>query len=88
MLLQFILSTAAGFFICIAIYGAFIYYGGEKMEGFPNTESYKLGAIAVLSIVVMIITGGLLDRVAADEDAADRMNKENRLTGADTEADR
>lgn len=68
-LLQFLQHLAASVFIGIAVYGAIIYYGGERQKHIPVKESLLLGLGAVVCIAVVVIIGGFQDRMArADEE--------------------
>ena len=64
-LLQFVQHLAASIFIGISVYGVIIYYGGEMEKKIPVTESLLLGLGAVVCIVVVVVLGGIDDRMAA-----------------------
>ncbi len=65
VLLEFIQILAFSIFIGIAVYGAIIYWGGETNEKIPPLTSLLLGLGAVICIIVIVIIGGFLDRVAS-----------------------
>ncbi|MDF1525980.1 MAG: hypothetical protein RRA15_03650 [bacterium] len=67
-LLQFVQHLAASVFIGISVYGVIIYYGGEIQKKIPVTESLLLGFGAVVCIVVLVVVGGIDDRMAAMDD--------------------
>ena len=67
-LLQFVQHLAASVFIGISVYGVIIYYGGEIQKKIPVTESLLLGFGAVVCIVVLVVVGGIDDRIAARDD--------------------
>ena len=64
-LLQFVQHLAASIFIGISVYGVIIYYGGEIQKKIPVTESLLLGLGAVVCVVVVVVLGGIDDRMAA-----------------------
>ena len=76
-LLEFIQILAFSIFIGIAVYGAIIYWGGETQEKIPVSSSLLLGLGAVICIVVIVVIGGVLDRIASVEEAGD--NPETRI---------
>jgi hypothetical protein len=59
-------------FIGIAGYGILIYWGGEAQEKIPVSSSLLLGLGAVTCIVVIVLTGGVLDKIAAADDAGNQ----------------
>ena len=67
-LLQFVQHLAGSIFIGISVYGAIMYYGGEIEKRIPVTESLLLGLGAVVCIVVVVVAGGIEDRIAAMDD--------------------
>lgn len=66
-LLEFIQALAFSLFVGIAAYGAIIYWGGEIKERIPVVSSLLLGFGAVVCIVVIVIIGGVLDRITIVE---------------------
>ena len=69
--LEFVQVLAFSMFIGIAAYGAIIYWGGETKEKIPMLSSLFLGFGAVVCIVVIVLIGGLLDRIAVVADSED-----------------
>ena len=69
-LLEFLQILAFSAFVGIAIYGAIIYWGGEIQKKIPDSSSLFLGLGAVICIVVIVVIGGVLDRIAVDDEAA------------------
>lgn len=67
--LEFIQILAFSIFIGIAVYGAIIYWGGETQEKIPVASSLLLGLGAVICVLVIVIIGGVLDKISALEDA-------------------
>jgi hypothetical protein len=65
-------GLAVTVFAAIAIYGIIIYWGGEMSEKLPHAESLTMGLIAVACLVVIVASGGLLDRLAHQDDMAAR----------------
>jgi len=63
-ILQFIQHLAASVFIGIAVYGAIIYYGGEIQKRIPVSESLLLGLGAVVCVIIVVVVGGVLDKIA------------------------
>jgi hypothetical protein len=66
--LEFIQILAFSIFIGIAVYGAIIYWGGETNEKIPASSSLLLGLGAVICIIVIVIIGGFLDRMASSSE--------------------
>lgn len=64
---QFIQHLAAAIFIGISVYGIIIYMGGKVNEKVPVATSLLLGLGAVACIVVIVVMGGVLDRIMAKE---------------------
>lgn len=67
-MLQFIQHLAASIFIGISVYGAIIYYGGEIRKKIPVKESLLLGLGAVICVIVVVLIGGLQDKLAASQE--------------------
>ena len=65
---KFVQHMAASVFIGISVYGAIMYYGGEIQNKIPATQSILLGLGAVVCIVVVVVLGGIDDRMAAMDD--------------------
>ena len=67
-LLQLLQTLAASIFVGISVYGALIYWGGEAQKRLPFKQSLFLGLGAVVCIIVVVMVGGLQDRIAASEE--------------------
>jgi len=65
---KFAQHMAASVFIGISVYGAIMYYGGEIQNKIPATQSILLGLGAVVCLVVVVVLGGIDDRMAAMDD--------------------
>lgn len=70
-LLEFLQILAFSVFIGIAVYGAIIYWGGEIQERIPVSSSLLLGLGAVICVIVIVVIGGVLDKMAAHEESED-----------------
>ena len=66
--LQFLQHLAASVFIGISVYGAISYWGGETQKRIPGAESLLLGLGAVVCVVIVVVLGGIDDRMAAMDD--------------------
>lgn len=66
---EFIQILAFSVFVGIAVYGAIIYWGGETNEKISGTSSLLLGLGAVICIIVIVVVGGILDRMAHKKEA-------------------
>jgi hypothetical protein len=67
--LEFIQILAFSVFIGIGVYGAIIYWGGETQEKIPVKSSLLLGLGAVICVIIIVMIGGVLDNMAAADDA-------------------
>jgi len=72
--LKFVQHLAASVFIGISVYGVILYYGGEIQEKIPVTKSLLLGLGAVACVVVVVVLGGIDDRMAAMDDISGDTN--------------
>jgi formate/nitrite transporter FocA (FNT family) len=70
-LYQFIQHLAAGTFIGISVYGIIIYMGGKINEKVPAATSLLLGLGAVMCIIIIVVMGGVLDRIMEQEENGD-----------------
>ncbi len=70
---QFVQYLAASTFIGISVYGIIssdffvVYMGWDANEKVPVATSLLLGLGAVTCIVVIVVLGGVLDRIMAQE---------------------
>ncbi len=64
---QFIQYLAASVFIGLSVYGLIIFMGGEIHTRLPFWTSLLLGLGAIVCIVIVVIMGGILDRIMARE---------------------
>ena len=62
---QFIQYLAASIFIGLSVYGLITFMGGEVHSKIPFRDSLLLGLGAVACIVVVVVMGGILDRIVA-----------------------
>jgi hypothetical protein len=71
---QFVQYLAASTFIGISVYGIIVYMGGNVNEKVPVATSLLLGLGAVVCIVIIVVMGGVLDRIMAQEGKGDRQS--------------
>jgi len=71
MIYQFIQTLAAATFIGISVYGIIIYMGGKVNEEIPAATSLLLGLGAVTCTVIIVVMGGVLDRIMEQEGKGD-----------------
>lgn len=71
---QLVQGLAASTFLGISAYGIVIHMGGNVNEKVPVATSLLLGLVAVVSIVIVIVMGGVLDRIMAQEGKGDRQS--------------
>ncbi|GBE14874.1 hypothetical protein BMS3Abin14_00926 [bacterium BMS3Abin14] len=62
---QFIQYLAASVFIGLSVYGVIIFMGGEVHTKLPFWTSMLLGLGAIVCIAVVVVMGGILDRIMA-----------------------
>ena len=71
MFLLAVQNLAFSVFVGIAVYGIILYYGGELKERIPAGLSLFLGFTAVISVVVIVLVGGLIDKEAIVDEEKD-----------------
>ena len=70
-LLEIVQVLTFSIFVGIAVYGAIIYWGGQAQEKLPASSSLLLGLGAVICIIVIVVVGNMLDKIAIADEAAD-----------------
>ncbi len=68
---QFVQHLAAAIFAGLSVYGIIIYMGGKTNETLPAATSLLLGLGAVTCIVIIVVMGGVLDRIMEQEEKGD-----------------
>lgn len=68
---QFVQHLAAATFIGLSVYGIIIYMGGKINEQLPAATSLLLGLGAVTCIVIIVVMGGVIDRMMEQEEKGD-----------------
>jgi hypothetical protein len=68
LILQLIQALAVSVFIAISVYGIWLYLGGERQMQIPVWKSLIMGLIALACIVVIVVLGGLIDKLVSLEE--------------------
>ena len=61
-------SAAFAVFAGICIYGILIFQSGERSQKLPFWESLLMGLGAVVAATLILVLGGIQDRLAQDEE--------------------
>lgn len=68
---QFVQHLAGATFVGLSVYGIIIYMGGEINDKLPAATSLLLGLGAVTCVVIIVVMGGVLDRIMEQEEKGD-----------------